>query len=306
MKFWAMTVGGAVAILLIAGLFFYQFFPGSMLAMVQSSAASKSGLTKEVVDLDGYAAAYYAGGPETGETVVLLHGLTDNKNSFVASVEEITQTHRVILPDLQGHGENAGLASRDNSIKGQSEFIAALLDEIGVRDVIIGGNSMGGHTAASFALNHPDRVKGLIIVNATGVWEDRPSTYFKYESTVDVQYMRDLYDRYFYNPPSIPGPIMRYLAKDLNDRIPFYNVLVGQVTEGEDFRLDEKLETATVPTLILWGRHDALLPEIWANGYDTAISNSTLIFFEAGHAPQIEVPAEIGEAMEAFITSLVE
>ena len=296
------SVGGLIGALALISFVVYQFFPGTVLTMVQSSAARSAGLTERSIDLDGYTAHYFEGGPETGEVIVLLHGLIDNKHSFVPSAGALTDTHRVILPDLQGHGDNAQSPDRDYSIKGQVDFVADLLKALDVETYTIGGNSMGGHTAMALAYHYPAEIRGLIVLNATGLLLDRPPTYYEYPETIDVAYVEAMYARFLLNPPNIPGPVMRYLANDLSGKAPFYNTVVDQILNGEDFQLDDRLEDIRMPVFLLWGAHDPLLPILYAEGFHARFPNSRLQLVEAGHSPQLEIPETVGREIDMFVT----
>ena len=303
MRKFVFTVIGFLAAIFVAGFAFLQFAPGMALSAIQSGTAWSAGFERKSIAIDGYDAHYYQAGPADGPVIVLMHGLIDEKNSFVPAAAALAETHRVILPDLQAHGENAQIEGRDHSIGGQVDFIASLLDTLNVQDLVIGGNSMGGHVAAAFALAQPDRTEKLILLNATGMLLDAPPTYSEYPEGIDLAYMTALYDHVFIEPPFIPAPIMRHLARDLNAKAPFYNMLVGEVVGGEDFRLDERIGTLDVPTLIIWGTEDNLVPIQYAEAYHAELPNSELTILEAGHAPQMEVPDAVSDAMKQFVTA---
>lgn len=301
MKRSVIIISGMLVFLAAAVIAMYQLAPGTILWGLQTGMAWQAGFQNKTVDIDGYTAHYYETGPKNGPVLVLLHGLIDNRNSFVPASAELPGTFRVILPDLQGHGDNAQVAGRDYSIRGQVNFIADLLETLEVEDLIIGGNSMGGHVAAAFALSYPQRVQKLMLLNATGMLLNAPPTYSAYPDGIDVTYMENMYAHVFINPPHIPGPIMGHLAEDLNTKASFYNVLIDQLVDGKDFRLDERIKTLGTPALIIWGTEDRLVPIHYAEAYQSALSNSELRILEAGHAPQMEVPELVGAAMSAFL-----
>lgn len=299
----ALAIAGTIGVIALAGFLFLQMFPGRALSALQGLTASNAGFESKSVELDGYTAHYYVSGPEDAPVVVFLHGLIDDRNSFVPATEWLSGSLRVILPDLQGHGDNGQIPGRDYSIRGQVNFVEDLLEALDIGEVGIGGNSMGGHVAAAFALSHPDRVTGLVLLNATGLLLDQPPTYSAYPAGIDVSYMDNLYSHVFIKPPFIPRPIMRYLADDLNAKAPFYNTLIDEVVSGGDFRLDERIEVLETPTLIIWGTDDRLVPMRYAEAYHEAIPTSELRVFEAGHAPQIELPDDVGRALAAFLVA---
>jgi len=133
--------GVFAASILVIGIIYF-IYPGIMMSAVQSLSASGAGLVKKSVDVDGYTAHYFEGGDASKPTLMLLHGLNDDKNSFVTSVRELSASYRIVLPDLQAHGENLKEEGRDYSIAGQAKFINQLVDQLGIEKLVIGGNSM--------------------------------------------------------------------------------------------------------------------------------------------------------------------
>lgn len=301
MKRMIVALFGSVLVIALAGFLALQLVPGAALSALQAFAAWNGGYQSKSIDLDGYTAHYYEAGPKNAPVAVFLHGLIDDRNSFVSAAKDLSASLRVILPDLQGHGGNGQVPGRDYSIRGQVNFVADLLDALDVDELVIGGNSMGGHVAAAFALSHQDRVRQLMLLNATGILLDAPPTYSAYPSDIDLAYMKEMYANVFINPPRIPGPIIRHLGEDLKAKAPFYNKLIDAVVGGEDFRLDDRIKTLAVPTLVIWGNEDRLVPIRYAKAYNAALPSSKLLILEAGHAPQLELPDAVRDAMMAFI-----
>lgn len=293
-----------VAALLVAGGATLLYgFPGTVVSLTQSMAASSAGLEHKTVDVDGYTVNYYEGGE--GPVVVLLHGMADEKNSFAAAAGELTDGYRVILPDLMGHGENARDPSRDYSIRGQEEFLEKFFAELGLDSFVLGGNSMGGHVSAAYTLAHPEQVTKLVLVNAPGLKLDDTVVYGGFGEKLETR--EDFFavmDRVVYTRPSIPGPVVDHMIAETNKNFDFINNLATAVKAGEDFDLKGRIAAVSQPTLVLWGKEDAVVPFNVAEGYDRLIPNSELVVVEeAGHSPQIEKPAEIGRAIRTFLDS---
>ncbi|NGN96887.1 alpha/beta hydrolase [Grimontia sp. S25] len=274
---------------------------GQELAASQLAAAQASGLTKKTVDIKGYTAHFYEGGESNEPTLVLLHGLVDNKNSFVPAVSELTKKYHVVLPDLQAHGDNAQVNERDHSIEGQAAFIRDLVEKLGIKSLYIGGNSMGGHTAAAFAYRYQSMVKGLIVLNGTGVWLDKPSTYYPFPEEVDGPFMKEMWGSILINPPQLPDAAWNFLATDFQAKSPFYNQVVVQIENSLDFRLDEKLATVKVPALIIWGSEDKIVPLYHGKGYHAKLPNSEFKVLNAGHGPQLDIPDVVQDEIAQFL-----
>ncbi|MFT6407467.1 MAG: pimeloyl-ACP methyl ester carboxylesterase [Arenicella sp.] len=293
----------AASILLIGIVYF--IYPGLILSAIQSLSASGAGLVKKSVQVDGYTAHFYEGGDASKPTLMLLHGLHDDKNSFVTSVRELSASYHVVLPDLQAHGENQKLDDRDYSIAGQAAFINRLSDALDISKMVIGGNSMGGHISAAFAANYQNKTRGLILLNATGMRMPNKSTYFYLPDKVDVAFLQAFYDSAFVTPPAFPEPVLQHLANQLNANVQFINGLIKQLENGADFRMNEKAQSVSAPSLVLWGKQDPIVPMAYAESYAENLANARMVVFDnAGHSPQFEIPERIQAELKAFMRSL--
>jgi len=299
------VIGGLFATVVLAVGIIYFIYPGLMMSAVQSLSASGAGLIKKSVDIDGYTAHYYEGGDASKPTLMLLHGLNDDKNSFVTSIRELSASYHVVLPDLQAHGENSKSEGRDYSIAGQAKFIEQLTNELGISKLVIGGNSMGGHTATSFAARYPSKTRGLVVLNATGMQLENESVYVYFPDKIDVQFLRDFFDSAFVTPPAFPQPVLQHLVNETNASIPFINRLIKQVETGDDFRLNEAVQSIEAPALVLWGKHDPIMPLAYGEAFTNNLQNAELVVFEnAGHSAQFEIPERIQRELKGFVAGL--
>ncbi len=204
-----------LAVLAVAAALVYFAFPGVLVNLAQSQAASSAGLIKKTLRVDGYDMHYYEGG--TGEPLVLLHGMADEKNSFVQSAAHLTTHYRVILPDLMGHGENTRDPARNYSIRGHVLQLQKMKEALGLQSFYLGGNSMGGHISAAYALAYPEQVKKLVLVNAPGLDIDVHVVYGGLAKKMETA--EDFYavmDRVVHKRPAMPAPVVNYMIKQVN------------------------------------------------------------------------------------------
>lgn len=290
----------ALLLAILAAITLYAYL-GSVVALTQQLTALSAGLKKKSVIVDGYTVHYYEGG--TGDVVMLLHGMADEKNSFAATAGQLTGQYRVILPDLLGHGENVRDRSQDYSIHGHVIFLHKFIAELGIETLCLGGNSMGGHISAAYTLAYPEQVTKLILVNAPGITLDDHVVYGGFGDK--MQSREDFYavmDRVVYRRLTMPGPIVDYMIKMTNADFDFINSLAESVKQGKDYDLKDRIADITVPTLIVWGKHDEVVKFNVAEAYNALISNSQLIVIEgASHSPQMEKSVEIGQTIDEFL-----
>lgn len=293
-------------VLSIAGLAFIAvlvlfFAPATLVSLTQWQAARAGGLVSKTVTIDDYDVHYFEGG--TGPTLVMLHGMADDRHSFVGTAGGLTDEYHVILPDLQGHGDNAADPDRDYSIAGQRMFVERLTKALALDHFHLAGNSMGGHVSAAFALENPDQVDRLILVNAPGLVVDDTVVYGGFGAPIQTSEEFDaLMQRVLFNPPAIPGPIKNHLIETTNRRMAFINGLAQSVRAGAEHDLSDRIDTLAVPTMILWGQEDVVVPYGVAEAYARQIPDAELVLLpQAGHSPQLEAPKRVANAIRAYL-----
>ncbi len=130
-------------------------------------------MSGDAVERDGVRIAYRTGGPAAGEPVLVLHGFTGTGESMEPAVAGLVSTHRLVSPDLVGHGASDApstvAAYRTEAIVGQ---LVALLDHLAIPAAHLVGYSLGGRMALSLAVAHPARVRRLALIGATAGLED--------------------------------------------------------------------------------------------------------------------------------------
>src|SRR5690606_23065953 len=107
----------------------------------------------------------------SGPVVLLAHGMWCDAGMFSALVRDLSRDHRVLVPDLRGHGRST-VPDRQWQIADLATDLAALLDALSVPRVLLGGFSMGGMAAADFALRYPDRLTGLAFMGTSAASEE--------------------------------------------------------------------------------------------------------------------------------------
>ena len=298
-----LAAAALIVLPLVGGFAVFFVFPGVLITAGQWSAARGAGLQTRVVTADGTPVHVFVGGPAHGPALVLLHGMADDRHSFVNAAADLTDRYRVVLPDLRGHSDNRRDPDADHSIRGQVRLVAGLADTLGLDRFDLGGNSMGGHVSAAFALAYPDRVRRLVLVNAPGLKLGDHEVYAGFEGELKTRADFDaLMQRVLHRPPALPGPVADHLRERANANAAFVNRMAAQVRDGVDYDLKDRLAELSAPTLVLWGEHDRVVPfdvaEAWRDGLP---DGEFQLLSDAGHSPQLEQPAEVAAAIRAFL-----
>lgn len=298
-------VGGIIVLFILGIGIIYFFFPQKLVDLTYLQNANSANLKSKTIVVNGYKTHFYTNDNTLAkDTLVLLHGLGDDKNSFVQSAKFLTDNYYLILPDLLASGENSKEASIDLSIKGQVEFVNKFLVSLGVKKFHLAGNSMGGHISAAYTIAYPEDVKKLILINAPGLKLDEHIVYTGFGSVLQNEDdLNKVLSRVFYKVPDMPGPIKKmYISQINNSRDFLNNTVIPQIKKGEYFDLKDKINEIKTPTLILWGKHDEVVKFNVAERFNRDIPISKIEVIEnASHSPQLEVPNVVATSINDFL-----
>lgn len=261
-----------------------------------------------VVRLNGINVGYTEEG--RGSPVVLLHGFPLNRSMWRDQAVGLGATHRVITPDLRGHGETAA-PSDEASMEAMAEDVAALMDHLEINQAVLGGLSMGGYVALAFYRLFPDRVRALVLAdtrpqadseearrNRERMWER--ALQHGIETIIDAML------------PKLLAPAT--LAKDFQIVARVREMIQGTKPEGDAAALrgmaarrdqSDSLAKITSPTLIIVGSEDAVTPPHDAELMHYKIRHSRLKIIEgAGHLSNVERPAEFNSTLVEFLNTI--
>ena len=245
--------------------------------------------------------------------IVLLHGTGASLHTWDGWTRELARERRVIRFDLPGFGLTGPSPDGVYSIQSYVDTVLALADALHVQRFIVAGNSLGGYVAWATAVLHPERVDRLILVDAAGYpfqSQSVPLAFRIARTPLLNVLMRDVLPRRIvanslrdvYGDPSkvTPALVDRYF--DLATREGNRAALVARFDQTTPGSLAERVREIQVPTLILWGGKDRLIPLEFGERFAGEIQGSQLVVFDAlGHVPHEEDPLRTVEAVLPFI-----
>jgi len=262
------------------------------------------------INLNGTAVHYFHSGPTTlpgvapkldrGEVLLFVHGAGSNGNTWQRQLAGFADRHSPLALDFPGHGRSGGTESL-KSIEAYRDCLAAFTDALRLRPCVLVGRSMGGAVAMAYALAHPERVRGLVLV-ATGArfdlpqalldtWRNvmngraqQPFTTDAFSSKTDFAVMREAW--------------MEQVKTD--PRVRYFDFVACNA-----FEVTERLGAIKVPTLIIAGRDDTITPPAHSEVLHRGIAGSKLVVIDdAGHTVPAEKPAEFNAAVTEFLATL--
>jgi len=274
--------------------------------------------TSEFLTLsDGVKLHYRDEGLESGETLVLVHGFAASLHTWEPWVERLGDTYRIISLDLPGHGLSRNPDGDKMNPGYFGEAIAEMTTQLDVDTFTIVGNSMGGATAWQFALEYPDRLDGLVLVDASG-WPSadqsgRPLVFSLLDNSVARYLLKDLdmsslvksglEDSFFSAEFVTEKMVERYVSLS---RAPGHREGILSMSSQREDRVvasPELVSQITTPTLILQGKEDNLVPAEGADKFAAAIGGSEVIVYDdVGHLPQEEIADQSAADLRDFLT----
>jgi pimeloyl-ACP methyl ester carboxylesterase len=253
-------------------------------------------------------------GNPTGEALVLVHGSNASLHTWEPWVAILGDEFRVISVDLPGHGLTGRTPADDYSIQAMAAFVDEVTRQLEVPRFHLAGNSMGGRTAWIFALDHPERVDRLVLVDASGFpHPDREQAALGFRlARMPVLSALML----FVTPRSVVEQSLRAAVVDpsfvTDAMVTRYHELLLREGSREATRLrfrhpaesDRVVELSRIrsPTLVLWGREDRLVPVEDAEKFAGAIPDSSVRIYDGvGHLPMEEIPERSAEDVRSFL-----
>ncbi len=258
-------------------------------------------------------------GSEQKETLVLIHGFGDRKESFYFISKFLNEKLNLVIPDLPGFGNSGMDPDLVYSLDNYIDWLGRFIEQNGLDSFHLAGCSMGGAIAAKFAAQFPSRVKSLSLVDPAGFYlPGKPSIYdealagsniFHISSPGDFE---TLQSRIFRKSPPLPSCVKEYmilkamgdrkwLAKIFDELVDMDSIKSGKISL-EQASLNDLCQEITMPVMLFWGRHDSLLPWETAPFVNELFPRAQVhIFEEYGHVPHLEGPQNLAEHMLNFI-----
>ena len=279
----------------------YAFRPRWVFDAVKAALRRRASLSRKSIRVGDIEWPYLESGKATVEPIVLVHGFGGDKDNWTLYAPYLTRHHRVICPDLPGFGENDRSVDRDYRMQAQARRLREFLDALGVDRCHLAGNSMGGFIALQFALDFPERLASLTLLDNAGVAgtgiSDLQKAIKQGSNPLELKTMADV-DRLlafvYRKPPFMPRQFKRVMLDDaLANAQVLEKVFWTLAKEGIAGALNARLGEVQAPTLIVWGRHDQLIDVSVVDELRGGIANSVAVIFEhVGHVPMLEAPRE--------------
>ena len=279
--------------------------------------------------VDGFSLTYDRHGSPGRPAVVLLHGWPGDRTDMAAVAGRLADEHDVVVPDLRGFGESD--KHRRDPVEhygaaAQARSVSALVDELGIDDVVVAGYDVGSRVGQQLARDRPDRVRALVVTPpAPGVGQrilgEVPFAEFWYQSFHQLELAERLVDGrpdaardyvgHFWSHWSGPGftpddARLDHLASVYGPpgafvaSIGWYRAGGGVVARSLAETAPDPADRITVPTTFVWPEHDPLFPRAWSDRLDEFFADVAVVPASGvGHFVPVEAPDTFAGAVRA-------
>jgi len=227
-----------------------------------------------------------------GTPIIILHGLMGGLSNFDGVLDFFSKKgYKVVIPELPIYD----LPILKTNIKNISGFIKDFIDQRQYKDVILLGNSLGGHIGLLTAKFYPESIKALVITGSSGLYESAMGE--SYPKRGDYDYIKKKAENVFYDPKVATKDIIDEVYESVNDR----NKLIRTLAIAKSairHNMAKDLPEMNQPTCIIWGRQDNVTPPNVALEFHEKLPDSELFWIDkCGHAAMMEHPEQFNDIL---------
>ncbi len=242
---------------------------------------------------------------QSDRNIILLHGLGGYAERWISLIPHLSKKYHIFAPDLIGYGQS-DKPSVDYTLEFFTKFVFDFIEALGIKKTFMIGTSLGGQIAVECTATQGPIIEKTVLISPAGIM--RKST-----PTLDAYTMAALYP----NQESVKNAYQMMIGPDKqvsdisierfitnmsrpNAKMVFLSTLLGLKNAPDIF---EKLERINVPTMIIWGKEDKLIPFEYSKQFVSSIKNCQFMPMEGcGHSPYVEDPEKLAEIIMKFFS----
>jgi pimeloyl-ACP methyl ester carboxylesterase len=231
-----------------------------------------------------------------GTPIVILHGLMGGLSNFDGVADFFPKKgYKVIIPELPLY-TNSILKT---NVKAFAKFVKDFIVRIGYSEVILLGNSLGGHIALYFAKLYPQYLKAMVLTGSSGLYESAMGD--SYPKRGDYEYIKKKAEDVFYDPEVATKEIVDDVFATVNDRMKLIKTLTI-AKSAIRHNMSKDLPKIQTPTCLIWGKNDKVTPPEVAIEFHELLPDSDLYWIDkCGHAAMMEHPEEFNELLYQWL-----
>jgi len=231
-----------------------------------------------------------------GTPIIVLHGLMGGLSNFDAVINFFSKNgYQVIIPELPIYT----MSLLKTNVKSFAKYLHDFIELKGFENVILLGNSLGGHIGLYHTKLHPEKIKALIITGSSGLYESAMGG--GYTKRGDYEVIKKKAEDVFYDPAVATKEIVDEVYETVNDRSKLIKTL-AIAKSAIRHNMAKDLPKMKTPTCIIWGKNDTVTPPEVAEEFNSLLPDSELFWIDkCGHAAMMEHPEEFNEVLNNWL-----
>ena len=233
-----------------------------------------------------------------GPAIIVLHGLMGALSNFGATFEHFSENgYKVLIPELPLYT----LPLIKTNVKNLARFLKEFLEYKKLDNVILLGNSLGGHIALYFTKHYPEKVGGLVLTGSSGLYENAMGGSFPKRG--NYEYIETKAREVFYNPKIATKELVDDVYATVNDRMKALKTL-SIAKSAIRHNMANDLPKMKQPVCLIWGKEDGVTPPEVAHDFHKLLPNSDLFWIDkCGHAAMMEHPEKFNQILDDWLKS---
>lgn len=231
-----------------------------------------------------------------GTPIIILHGLMGGLSNFDGVLQFFPERgYKLVIPELPIYK----MSLLKTNVKNFAKYVSDFIDHKGYSEVILLGNSLGGHIGLLCTKMFPNKIKALVITGSSGLYESAMGE--SYPKRGDRDYIQKKAENVFYDPKIATKEIVDEVYETVNDR----NKLIRTLSIAKSairHNMSKDLPKMKNPTCIIWGKNDNVTPPEVATEFHELLPDSNLYWIEkCGHAAMMERPDEFNTILYQWL-----
>ena len=228
-----------------------------------------------------------------GNPIIILHGLMGGLGNFESFISHFPQVgYKVIMPELPIYTASI----LDTNVKFFANYINKFINLLGLKHVILVGNSLGGHVALLHSKLFPKVTKALVLTGSSGLYENSMGD--TYPKRGDYEFIKKKTQNVFYSPKIATKEIVDEVFESVNNRNKVIKIL-AMAKSAIRHNMSKDLPKICVPVALVWGKNDSVTPPKVAEEFHQLLPDSSLFWIDkCGHAPMMEHPKKFNNIVE--------
>ncbi|MGV8880236.1 MAG: alpha/beta fold hydrolase [Sphingobacteriaceae bacterium] len=230
-----------------------------------------------------------------GEVLLLLHGLMGALSNWERVIETFKPRYRVIIPMLPIYE----LPLLTTGVKSLAKYVHKFVQYKKLTEIILLGNSLGGHVGLIYALTHADRLKSMVLTGSSGLYENAFGGSFPRRE--NYEFIKEKVEFTFFDPAIATKDLVDEVYATVNDRYKVIRIL-AMAKSAIRHNMSKDLHKIKIPVALIWGKNDRVTPPEVAIEFNQLLPRSELYWIDqCGHAPMMEQPEEFNSILQEFL-----